>query len=274
MNVNSVYTYELMKYFGKTDTTEESATVEHITKLYKDKEIETLNLKESLSADDYNKLLELYRSMLNEVDKTIYTIGLDLKYLEEVMKVYGNESLSYIKEVDNDYRIKLRERKEVVKSRDRVYTSFSNMEEVKAILSKVEPKLPKADKPHLYEIGEIIANTPIGEELEITKPYGVTYNYKEDYLEFHRGVDVRAPKGQKVKAMYSGDEIASSSNSVIIYHGDSVITHYSNITTDTGESIKQGDIIGQSNGEDVHISFFLNGISADLTKAVKQKEEK
>jgi murein DD-endopeptidase MepM/ murein hydrolase activator NlpD len=90
----------------------------------------------------------------------------------------------------------------------------------------------------------------------------------------HRGVDYAANRGTPVMAAGDGKVISSSYNKyngnyVFIQHGEKFVTKYLHFTkrkVKTGQSVKQGDIIGTvgstglASGPHLHYEFLVNGV--------------
>lgn len=277
LSQSNSFTSEVMQYFGESEYTDEAATTESIIDHYKQNTLNTIDLSKALTEEDYSKLLDIYNSRLLQMDKDIYTITLDLKYLKSEMMAYNDKPLKYIKKIDNMYRIKLKERNNIVSEREGIYNSFETSEEVKKILDQLKVKLPKTENPHFLEIGTYIGSFPVGENLDVVKPYGISYNFKENKLQFNKSVTLRAPRGSDIKAVYGGFEIINEKDTLILYHGDSVVTTYKGLNLTRFEfptQTTQGSVLAKSDGTDLKVSMYLNGNSVNITKAMKQKEEK
>jgi murein DD-endopeptidase MepM/ murein hydrolase activator NlpD len=95
------------------------------------------------------------------------------------------------------------------------------------------------------------------------------------YREFHRAVDIAAPKGTPVKAADSGYVAVVGRSDygygryVVIDHGNGFQTwyaHFSVIVVQVGQSVGKGQVIGlcgstgKSTGPHVHFEIRLNGV--------------
>ena len=93
----------------------------------------------------------------------------------------------------------------------------------------------------------------------------------------HSGLDIAAPLGTPVKAMDKGvvidvGDYFFNGNTVFIDHGNGLISmscHLDHYTVQTGEQIKQGQVIGlvgktgRASGPHLHLSVILNGVTVD-----------
>lgn len=93
----------------------------------------------------------------------------------------------------------------------------------------------------------------------------------------HSGLDIAAPLGAPVKAMDKGividvGDYFFNGKTVFIDHGNGLISmscHLDHYTVQTGEQIKQGQVIGlvgktgRASGPHLHLSVILNGVTVD-----------
>ncbi|MHB0912105.1 MAG: murein hydrolase activator EnvC family protein [Armatimonadota bacterium] len=107
----------------------------------------------------------------------------------------------------------------------------------------------------------------------ITSGFGMRYHPILHERRMHTGVDLASPAGTPIKAAASGEVIYSGwfgayGNAVIIDHGGGVTTlygHQSSISVHTGQSVKQGQVIGKvgstgwSTGPHLHFEVRKHG---------------
>ena len=91
----------------------------------------------------------------------------------------------------------------------------------------------------------------------------------------HKGLDIAAPKGTKIKAAASGTVTHSQTDSllgkfVIISHGNGIVTcyaHCSALYVKVGDTVNQGDVIaavgstGNSTGNHLHLEIRKDGVA-------------
>jgi len=118
---------------------------------------------------------------------------------------------------------------------------------------------------------------PIPDSTRITSRFGPRKAPVAGASNFHKGVDVGAPKGTPIYAAAGGTVVISTyhysaGNYVMINHGNGVYTvymHASKLLVDVGDKVKQGDKIalvgttGYSTGNHLHFGVRINGTYYD-----------
>lgn len=115
--------------------------------------------------------------------------------------------------------------------------------------------------------------------INLIKPISgtVTSRFGSRWGSTHKGIDIGASKGTKIKAAASGTVVTSSNgynggygNYVIISHGNGVETvygHCSVLYAKVGQKVSQGDVIaavgntGRSYGNHLHLEIRVNGVA-------------
>lgn len=113
----------------------------------------------------------------------------------------------------------------------------------------------------------------------ITSPYGTRLHPIQGIYKNHAGIDIAGPNVNRAPVVASADGIVSYAgwisgygNCVMISHGNGIITlygHGSEIVTETGKEVKQGEIImrvgstGNSTGPHVHFEIRKDGAVVD-----------
>lgn len=130
-----------------------------------------------------------------------------------------------------------------------------------------------------YASGYNSSNKKIALGINLIKPVSgtVTSRFGSRWGSTHKGVDIGAPKGTKIKAAASGTVITSSTgynggygNYIVISHGNGVETaygHCSALYAKVGQKISQGEVIaavgntGRSYGNHLHFEIRINGVA-------------
>ncbi len=104
----------------------------------------------------------------------------------------------------------------------------------------------------------------------------VTSRFGQRWGRAHKGLDIGAPKGTKIKAVASGTVVSSGydgsgyGNMVVISHGNGIDTaygHCSALYVKVGQKVSQGDVIaavgntGRSTGNHLHLEIRVNGVA-------------
>ena len=105
----------------------------------------------------------------------------------------------------------------------------------------------------------------------------VTSRFGSRWGSNHKGIDIGAAKGTKIKASAGGTVVTSSygynggyGNYVVISHGNGIETaygHCSELYVKVGQKVSQGDVIaavgntGRSYGNHLHLEIRVNGVA-------------
>lgn len=117
----------------------------------------------------------------------------------------------------------------------------------------------------------------------VTSSFGNARVFNGKIRSFHSGIDFRARKGTKIKAVNSGIVVIAKNryfagNSVVINHGRGIYScyyHLSRILVKKGQFVKKGDVIGLSGksgrvtGAHLHFSMWLEGVIVDPKELIK-----
>ncbi len=113
------------------------------------------------------------------------------------------------------------------------------------------------------------------QEKRISSPFGAQRIVNGVKQRHHSGVDMAAPTGTPIKAAADGvvilahDDLFYSGGTILIEHGNGVQTGYSHLSrldVETGDEVKQGDIIGavgstgRSTGPHLHFTLAWENI--------------
>lgn len=149
-------------------------------------------------------------------------------------------------------------------------------------------KNAKAIKQQEAELAVLIANAgnggvapgkllwPVPASSRITSPFGWRWIFGKK--EFHKGLDIAAPKGTPIVAAADGTVLTVKKNTygygwyVVVNHGGGVSTlyaHCSRIDVREGQKVKMGQTIagvgttGNSTGNHLHFEVRINGVQKD-----------
>lgn len=136
---------------------------------------------------------------------------------------------------------------------------------------KIKNEIPKNIKPtRNFAISKPDSLPVMG---RVTSRYGIRRDPLEGYQDFHKGLDIAASEGSKIRASGSGIVTYSGKNGtygnlVIISHGygyRSLYAHNKKNLVKVGDKVKKGDIIalvgntGKSTGPHVHFEIHYKG---------------
>ncbi len=164
----------------------------------------------------------------------------------------------------------------------------SSLKEQEALIKQIEDAIRKEEEEakKKEEQNKVNANTgqigvkfiwPIPDSTRITSRFGPRKAPVAGASDYHKGVDVGAPKGTPIYAAAGGTVVISTynysaGNYVMINHGGGVYTvymHASKLLVEVGDKVKQGDKIalvgttGYSTGNHLHFGVRINGTYYD-----------
>lgn len=111
----------------------------------------------------------------------------------------------------------------------------------------------------------------------LSSGYGYRDNPTGEGMQFHRGVDIAAPAGTPIAAMYNGKvkevgESNSLGNYLYLEHGDGVqvlYAHCSQVLADEGMTVRCGERValvgdtGDTTGNHLHVQVICDGVVYD-----------
>ena len=246
----------------------------------------------AISKQNKNEILKMNMT-LNELEKSLY------KY-DKYRQINNSEKIQEEKENISIAIDKINEPKFVWNSNDDACDKcrtlngkeFNTKDEIPQAphpnckcyieIKNPKPKKVKAKKTTTKKIGNAKWIKPC--EGKITSEYGWRIHPVHKKRIFHSGLDIAVPIGTPIKTIADGKIIATGKASgygywVLVDHGNingkNVTSEYGHIldwTVQTGQIVKQGDVIaksgntGTSNGPHLHITIRENGTHVDPKK--------
>lgn len=165
-----------------------------------------------------------------------------------------------------------KEPKDIVTSEEVISKLYEKAEEVK-------PKVNTSSGTVKYASGTNQSSKKVAIGVNLIKPISgtVTSRFGGRWGSTHKGIDIGAPKGTKIKAATAGTVVSSSTgynggygNCVVISHGNGIETaygHCSELYVKKGQKVAQGEVIaavgntGRSYGNHLHLEIRVNGVA-------------
>lgn len=135
----------------------------------------------------------------------------------------------------------------------------------------------------------IIASNPDTWPLQgsVTSSFGYRKSPFSSRTEFHRGIDIRAPKGTSIVAAADGRVVSIDWNSgygliLTINHGYGMVTRYAHLSrayVKAGQRVRRGQKVaavgmsGRTTGPHLHFETILNGVPVNPTRFLSAKNE-
>lgn len=124
--------------------------------------------------------------------------------------------------------------------------------------------------------------------LLVTSGFGVRVNPIRYGIQFHRGIDIAASEGQRVRSLGAGivcfaHVYAGYGNLVVVQHGGELTSHYAHlerIAVKVGDNVLPGTALGEvgstglSTGPHLHFELRFRGEPIDPTKLLKSLRSK
>lgn len=166
------------------------------------------------------------------------------------------------------------EPKEVVSSEEVISKLYEKVE-----VQKSTTTTKSSSGPVRYASSSNTSSKKIPISISLIKPISgtVTSRFGSRWGSNHKGIDIGAAKGTKIKASAGGTVVTSSygynggyGNYVVISHGNGIETaygHCSELYVKVGQKVSQGDVIaavgntGRSYGNHLHLEIRLNGVA-------------
>lgn len=248
-------------------------------------QLENVNQKLVESAQENRNYADRIDNLLSQNDSQTVTFETEKEALLNETIAEFNERNQLIENIVKNIGVKLQKQKHNANSGGPYIPAGDNISE--ELLKKTDNNI------------ELLRRTPLGRPL--SGPITSSFGYREDPVNgekgFHSGVDMKAVRGEKVKATADGFVVQANDNGdygrlVEIRHGNGFTTSYAhlqNYKVKPGDKVKRGQVIGlagnsgRSTGVHLHYELCHNGSpinpatfmqTADLAKGVPVQEIK
>ncbi|WP_053983281.1 murein hydrolase activator EnvC family protein [Niameybacter massiliensis] len=257
------------------------ATKDRMVQMYKNEKsgyIELIfssgSLGELLDRTKYIKVISEYdNQLLDEYQKQEEVIAEKKATLEvEQVAIEGLRSnqeaaMSELESMRKDKNKKIAEKKSKART---LSDEIDEMEEISKELEKEIKRLTEASTVK-YSGGKF--EWPVPGYYRLSSQYNPRNNPISGIAEFHQGIDIPAPYGEKVIAAADGKVIVSGwvrgfGNTIMIDHGSGIVSiygHNSSLTVSVGEYVSRGTQVarigstGNSTGNHCHFEVRVNG---------------
>ncbi len=171
------------------------------------------------------------------------------------------------------------EPKEIVTSEVVISELYEKVQETKTTTNNTKSKAKSSGGPVRYASSANTTSKVVPLGINLIKPISgsVTSRFGGRWGSTHKGIDIGAARGTKIKASASGTVVTSATgynggygNYVVISHGNGIETaygHCSELYVKVGQKVSQGEVIaavgntGRSCGNHLHLEIRLNGIA-------------
>lgn len=268
---------------SQTELKEFKSEMEEYNKLLKkEKQIQSYN---SSINDAQQQMRESVMEAQQQVQNLLEQSADSARYIED--NIYGD--FSKLVEKDAEY-------KQCYRAADTLLAKVNSMQ-IPPLLVSVQNDIEQKEKSieeqkskmELPEVKKADGEFVLGDVYKIRRLTDSSYNLLSDYgsrinpvttssIEYHNGIDLEAPEGTNVYAMFNGTVLEAGNNwamgnFVRIEHGSGVISmygHLSEISVRTGQIVNQYDLIGKSGStganvtsDYLYLSLFINGRSVN-----------
>ena len=257
------------------------ATKKRMVQMYKNKKtgyIELIfssgSLGELLNRTKYIKVISEYdHQLLEEYRQQEEVIKKKRKLLKqeeaEIKQLYANQSatMEALEKMRADKNAK-------IKAKDSKANSLNaEIDEMEAISKELEKEIKRLTQKSTVKYSGGKFAWPVPGYYRISSEYNPRENPVLKIPEFHQGIDIPAPYGNRVNAAASGRVIVAGwvngfGNTVMIDHGSGIVTiygHNSSLVVNVGEQVSKGQQVarigstGRSTGNHCHFEVRING---------------
>lgn len=162
----------------------------------------------------------------------------------------------------------------------------SDLDDLLARAGYLEQNQHKLDK-YFEDARSILMSSPTLKPVKgyITSGFGYRSHPLTGKKEFHRGLDVRAPKGSPIVAPANGIVVSTSRNAgygrmVVVDHGYGIVTRYGHVSkvyVKPGQRVKRGEKLaavgstGRTTGPHLHYEVIRNGITVNPIRYLSRR---
>lgn len=223
--------------------------------------------------DVISKIVEYDQKLIKEMKENEEKIAEQKEKLEE-----KKDEVSLVKKHQLGVKYSIEEAKQ---EKEVALTELSEDEVTWMKLIKEEEEISKQLEKEIIELTRKSTRIYSGGKFEwpvpghytLSSPYGQRIHPIYGKGEFHKGIDIPAPKGTNVLAAAEGEVITSGyingyGYTIIIDHGSGITTlyaHNSQLVASVGQFVKRGQIVsrvgstGNSTGNHSHFEVRING---------------
>ncbi len=162
----------------------------------------------------------------------------------------------------------------------------SDLDSLLTRASFLEQNQHKLDK-HFEDARSILVSSPTQRPVNgyITSGFGYRSHPLTGKKEFHKGLDVRAPRGSPIISPANGIVLSTNRNAgygrmVVVDHGYGIVTRYGHVSkffVKPGQRVKRGDRLatvgstGRTTGPHLHYEVIRNGIAVNPTRYLARR---
>jgi len=225
-----------------------------------------------------NKLIDDYKSRINQIEEAKKTIELEMGEQVEAMKILEEKKSEIAKkQAEQDAIVR-----ELSKDINELKRQEAEMEKAeRQIQAQIDAALNTSDQKNVKYTGSGKFILPLASYTRISDPYGLREKHPiTGKRTMHKGIDYAAPAGTAIYAADDGVVLTSGwingyGYTITVNHGSGIVTlyaHCSSLIAKAGQKVKQGDTIarvgttGNSTGNHLHFEVKVNGVAQDPNK--------
>lgn len=225
-----------------------------------------------------NKLIEDYKSRINQIEEAKKTIELEMGEQVEAREILEQKKGEIAKkQAEQDAIVK-----ELSKDINELKRQEAEMEKAeRQIQAQIDAALNTSEQKNVKYTGSGKFILPLASYTRISDPYGMREKHPiTGKRTMHNGIDYAAPAGTAIYAADDGVVLTSGwingyGYTITVNHGSGIVTlyaHCSSLIAKAGQKVKQGETIarvgttGNSTGNHLHFEVKVNGVAQDPNK--------